>query len=142
MTIEANGASAWPSGLQEIRGVPYQLIITLPEYTWIAIAQLSALFLAAIALVVFVTRKRLGYGWGSVVGLVVALAVVAPQLMFIDFGPKRFEPISPDDRVKPLELEPLTFTPEAREQYISAMCADKTLRLSYESQLNCDSPFI
>lgn len=92
MTIEVNGASAWPSGLQEIRAVPYQLIITLPEYTWIAIAQLFALFLVAIVLVVFVTRKRLGYGKGTVAGLVVAFAFVAPQPMLIDFGPKRSNP--------------------------------------------------
>lgn len=120
MSIDANGAGAWPSGWQEVGAVPYQLIITMPEYTWIALAQLVGFFLAWTALVVFVTRKKIGFGWGSAVGVVVAFVACIPMFMSIDFGPQRFETQS-SERVAPLELLPLLNANEV-EHFKSTVC--------------------
>lgn len=91
MAIEKNGASAWPEAWQEIGAVPYQLIITMPEYTWVALAQLAALFAAVTALVIYAVRKKTGFGWSTVVGLGIATVACIPMFLAIDFGPKRFE---------------------------------------------------
>ncbi|NWD57164.1 hypothetical protein HX878_20750 [Pseudomonas veronii] len=117
MAIESNGVGAWPKAWQEIGAVPYQLIITMPEYTWVAVAQLACLFLAVIALVVFVLRKKVGFGWGAFAGLIVAFVVCIPMFMSIDFGPKRLEPVAPLERP-----ELLYMTAEAKEQLLAAMC--------------------
>lgn len=117
MAIELNGAGSWPKAWQEIGAVPYQLIITMPEYTWVAVAQLTGSILAVIALVVLVLRKKAGFGWAAFVGVIVAFVACIPMFMSIDFGPKRLEPVAPLER-----LESTYMTAEAKEQLLAAMC--------------------
>lgn len=121
MAIEAGGANAWPIAWQEIGAVPYQLIITMPDYTWSAIAHVAAVFLALVVLVAFAARKKIGISWALVVALMTALTVCTPLLLTVDFGPKRFESKAPI-------LEPVHtyLAPEAEDKYLSVICrADK-----------------
>lgn len=130
MAIDKNGAGAWPTGWQEIGAVPYQLIITVPEYTWTAVAQLAGFFLAVTAVVVFATRKKFGFGWSSFVGVIAAWVVCIPMFMSIDFGPKRFEPVAPLERPKLKELE-------VSKSEKAQLCGDTTGKVAETFEAYC-----
>lgn len=117
MAIEKNGAAAWPEAWQEIGAVPHQLIITMPEYTWVSLAQLVALFAAVTALVILAIRNKAGLGWGTAVGLIISSVVCIPMLMTIDFGPQRFEDTARIERPKAYVFS---------EKEKAWLCGDKT----------------
>lgn len=117
MAIEKNGAAAWPEAWQEIGAVPHQLIITMPEYTWVALAQLVTLFVAVTALVIYAVRKRTGFGWGTVVGLIISTIASIPLFLTIHFGPERFENTA---RIERPEAYPIS---ESEKAWV---CGDST----------------
>lgn len=117
MAIEQNRATAWPEAWQEIGAVPYQLIITMPEHTWLAVAQIAGMFVAVAVLVAFTIRKKAGYLGRSFIGIIAAFMVCIPLFMSIDFGHQPFEPFVPLDRPQMPHM-----SAEATERFLGAMC--------------------
>lgn len=132
MAIDTNGAQAWPTAWQDIGAVPYQLIITMPQYTWVAVAQLAGFFLVVAALVVMISGKKIGYGRGAFAGLVVAFVVSLPMFLAIDFGPKKFEPIGQlVERLEPLPMS---------EPVMAALCKAKAFPSEFEAECEKRDP--
>ncbi|MGG5276316.1 hypothetical protein [Pseudomonas syringae pv. coryli] len=120
MAIEYGGSGAWPVEWQKVGAVPYQLIITMPEHDWHALAQLGGTFLLVLVLVTLAAWKWASLAWSAVIGLFVALALCISMSLTIDFGPQRFEPAIP--KLNQPDLAGLAMTPEDLERFEAAMC--------------------